>query len=115
MTPEEKQQLETLTRKVDQLLDVYYRTHFIDRDVFGNPVYFNNKVFIKDGVVISIGTTTGLKIGNAVTEKVAFFGETPVAQQTAITAPSGGATIDSEARTAINSIRTVLSAFGFTA
>lgn len=115
MTPEEKEQLNDLSRKVTQLLDVYYRTHFIDRDVFANPVYINNKLFIKDGGVLSTGATTGLKIGNAVTEKVAFFGETPVVQQSAITAPSGGATVDAEARTAINSIRTVLSAFGFTA
>lgn len=40
---------------------------------------------------------------------------TPVAQKSAITAPTGGATTDAEARTAINSIITVLEQFGFVA
>ena len=115
MSPEEKQQLNELTQKVNQLIDVYYRTHYIDKDVFSNPVYINNKLFLKDGTVLSTGSTTGMKFGHATTEKRAVFGETPIVQQSAITAPSGGTTIDSEARTAINSIRTVLSAFGFTA
>ena len=40
---------------------------------------------------------------------------TPVAQKSAITAPTGGATTDAEARTAINSIITVLEQFGLVA
>lgn len=89
MTPEQIQQMNTIEQKLDQIIDVYYRTHFIDRDVFRNPVY--------------------LPI------KTAFFGSsTPVGQQTAITPPSGGATIDSQSRTAINSIITVLQTFKFT-
>jgi hypothetical protein len=39
-------------------------------------------------------------------------GKTPVARQAAITAPTGGATNDAEARTAINAIITALEAFG---
>lgn len=46
---------------------------------------------------------------------VGFLGATPSAQGSAIAAPTGGATIDSEARTAINSIRAVLAGFGFIA
>jgi hypothetical protein len=37
----------------------------------------------------------------------------PVARKSAITAPTGGATTDAEARTAINAIITVLEQFGF--
>jgi len=115
MTPEERQQLNELTLKVNQLVDIYYRTHFIDKDVFANPVYINNGLFIKDGISLATGKTTGLKIGTSTTDKLAFFNKTPVVQQVAITAPAGGATVDSEARTAINAIRTLLTLFGFTA
>jgi hypothetical protein len=40
---------------------------------------------------------------------------TPVTTKAAITAPTGGATTDAEARTAINSIITVLEQFGLVA
>jgi hypothetical protein len=40
---------------------------------------------------------------------------TPVAQKTAITAPTGGGTADTQARTAINDIITVLEQFGLVA
>jgi hypothetical protein len=40
---------------------------------------------------------------------------TPVTTKSAITAPTGGATTDAEARTAINSIITVLEQFGLVA
>jgi hypothetical protein len=40
---------------------------------------------------------------------------TPTTTKSAITAPTGGATTDAEARTAINSIITVLEQFGLVA
>lgn len=46
---------------------------------------------------------------------IGFLGATPSAQGSAISAPTGGATQDTEARTAINSIRAVLAGFGFIA
>jgi len=46
---------------------------------------------------------------------IGFFGTTPTTQQSSIADPSGGATIDSQARTAINSILDVLDNFGLTA
>jgi len=78
MTPEEKLQLERVDQKLSQFLDVYYRTHFIDKDVFQNPVVFNNKI--------------------------AFYNTTPVNQPDTVADPSGGATQDAEARTAIDAI-----------
>lgn len=50
--------------------------------------------------------TTKLSVGSVTT---------PITTQTAITAPTGGATTDAEARAAINSVITVLEAFGLVA
>lgn len=89
MTNEElTQKVEDLQKELTDLKNVYYQTHYIDKDVFTNPVYFR---------------------GN-----VSFFGKNPIGRQSAISAPSGGATVDAEARTAINLIRAVLTNFGLT-
>jgi hypothetical protein len=61
-----------------------------DLDVFGNA---------------SIGSS-GKSVG--------FYGVTPVARAAAITSPSGGATIDSQSRTAIDAIRVALTNIGIT-
>lgn len=60
------------------------------------------------------GTLRGLKVG-ASGSKLGFLGATPVVQQSKISDPTGGATIDAEARTAINAIIDSLEAFGFNA
>lgn len=46
---------------------------------------------------------------------VGFFGATPVAQQVHVADPTGGATVDAEARTAINAINAICATFGLTA
>jgi hypothetical protein len=96
MTPEERKLLNDLNAKLTPFLDVYYRTHFIDKDVFQNPVYMNG------GFNTGKGTKTG------------FNGVVAIGQQAVITGPSGGATVDSQSRTAINSIISLLHNFGFT-
>lgn len=49
------------------------------------------------------------------TEEFSVGDGDPVTQQTAITAPTGGTTVDAEARTAINAIITALEAYGLVA
>ena len=50
------------------------------------------------------GTLRGLRIGGATTSLLGFYGATPVDRPDTITDPTGGGTIDAEARTAINTI-----------
>jgi len=73
---------------------------------------------LSDGKNFSIGTILGTKFG-ASNSKMSWFGAAVRGQAAAITAPSGGSTVDTQARTAINSILALLSAgsggFGFTA
>lgn len=54
----------------------------------------------------------GVQILRAPSEKVAFYGSTPVVQAAAIANPSGGGTQDAESRTAIGSILTTLRDLG---
>ena len=53
---------------------------------------------------IKTDTTTGTKIGTATSQKLGFFNATPVDQPATVNDPSGGATVDAEARTAIEAI-----------
>ena len=73
-----------------------------------------------DGVSIQTGLTNGLKIGTTTSEKIGVLGKSPVSQQATVTAPSGGGgssvdAIDISGRVAINEIKAILTAFGFTA
>jgi len=50
------------------------------------------------------GTLRGLNIGDAATALIGFYGATPVDQPATVTDPTGGGTVDAEARTAIEAI-----------
>lgn len=72
-------------------------------------------VTLGEGVNVALGTASGTKIGTSATQKLGFFNAPPVVQPGAIAAPTGGAVIDDQSRTAINSIRAALAAVGITA
>ena len=81
-----KEQVAQLQKEVAHLTDLYFRTNGIDNSTFSVDVKMNNSVYFG-------------KAG-----KVGFFGKTPILQGATIADPSGGATVDSQARTAINSL-----------
>jgi hypothetical protein len=72
---------------------------------------FNRSVQILDGKNIQVGQTNGTTIATTTTQKIGFHGKAS-AQAGAISDPSGGSTVDSQARTAINSIITALHNIG---
>lgn len=100
MTPEEIKQL------IQEELAKFVKT---DRFLFEKHIQ------LLDARHIQLGKNNGTKIGTQTTQKLAFYGVTPIVQQSAITAPSGGATIDSQARTAITSLITTIKNIGITA
>jgi hypothetical protein len=91
-----QQEVSDLNNKLDAFLNIYYRSDYPDKYVFNKKVVLNNQNLDTEG-------TNGMKIGNS-SSKLGFYGVTPVVQGAAITAPSGGATVDSQARTAIVSL-----------
>lgn len=96
------------------LLEQWDKLNYSDRYVFQK-----NSEFL-DGRNLQAGLTTGTKIGTASTQKLGFWGATPVIQASAINAPSAPSASYSQAEaasavTAINNIRTALTNAGITA
>jgi hypothetical protein len=91
------------------MLDQWNKLNLSDRYAFQKLIQ------IKGGVNIALDGVTGTKIGTATTQKLGFFNHAPVSQQASITAPTGGVTVDAQARTAIASIITTLQTLGLTA
>lgn len=100
MTPTQINQVREIIR--DELQELLASDRYI----------FHKTIQVLDGRNIQVGKTTGTKIGTEATQKVGFYGETPVVQAGAISTPSGGATVDAEARTAITSVITALRNIG---
>lgn len=103
MPPLTEQQVREIIK--NELRELFYPDRYI----------FHKTIQVLDGRNIQVGKSNGTKIGTETTQKLGFFNKTPIVQVSAIAAPSGGATIDAEARTAINSIRTALTNLGLTA
>ena len=105
MNPEEIKQI---VRK--EIENVFQEFLGVDRYKFQKPLQ------IFDGRNVQLGKTSGTQIGTETTQKLAFYGVTPVDQPAAISAPTGQANdLDTEARTAINTIRARLQELGLTA
>ena len=68
-----------------------------------------------DAIDIVFNATTGTKIGTATTQKLAFYGATPIVQGASVADAAGGATIDAEARTALNALISRIEATGLIA
>ena len=62
---------------------------------------FSKLIQMLDGRNFQFGRGTGTKIGTATDQKLSFYGVTPVDQPATVSDPSGGGTVDTEARTAI--------------
>jgi hypothetical protein len=101
MTPQEKQLLQNIA----------YRLNKLERS---DRYSFSKLLQLADGVNLDVGTGAGTRIGTSASEKIGFFGAAPVAQPAAISAPSGGSTVDSAARTAIGTIISTLHSVGLT-
>ena len=101
MTPEQEKLL-------NEIAGLWRKLELSDRYFFQKDIALASNRNIKvSGNGSSFGTRT--------TDKVSLYGVTPIVQQAAISQPSGGATVDSQSRTAINSIITALQNIGITA
>jgi len=93
--------------------DAKIATH-VSTKITGLPALTQDLTF-GDMINIILNATTGTKIGTGTTQKIGFWNATPVVQQAHIADPTGGAVIDAEARTAIDSILAQLAATGMQA
>ena len=98
MPPEQKiTHLENKVKELEAFMKFIFRG---DRFIFTRPITFNSLQF---GDVF-LANNSGLQIGTATSQKIAFYGGTPVDQPATVSDPSGGLTVDAEARTAINAL-----------
>lgn len=73
-----------LEKRIEYLEGVIHSLVFSDRYIIGKTMQFN------DGRNIQLALGTGTKIGTAATQKIGFYGVTPVVQQVR---PTNAATI----------------------
>lgn len=93
----ELEQLQQEVRELRELLDMMIKSdrYTIQKDI---------QLF--DGRNIQVAKGTGTKIGTEATQKLGFYGVTPVVQQSLVADPTGGgsAGVDTPARDAIADI-----------
>ena len=76
---------------------------------------FKKHIQIFNGRNIMLGRSVGTQIGTNSDQKLSFLGKTPLTRQSAISKPSGGDPIDTQARTAIDLIIDLIKNFGLSA
>ena len=86
---------------------------FSDRFIFKKTVQFNRNTQFGEGTTLNTGATTGLKIGGATTQKLGFFGVTPVVQYAGhLNSPAAG-TYGANEQGMLNFLRQGLGSYGF--
>ncbi len=73
---------------------------------------FQKNLQIFDARNIQLGRTNGTQFGTASDQKLAFYGNDPIVQGSAISDPTGGITIDDVARNRITKILDILQDLG---
>ncbi len=76
---------------------------------------FDGNITLADAKNIILNTSTGTKIGTSTTQKIGFYNATPISQGASVADATGGATVDAEARTAINALISRIEALGLIA
>lgn len=77
---------------------------------------FDKGIVMMDGRNIKLGQSTGTKFGTSTTEKLAFYGVTPIVQASNIsTLATGGADNDGTARQRVNDVLSLLASYGLMA
>jgi len=66
MTPEEKQRLDIIENKLNQLLDVFYKTNFPSNQTFEKDITIKGKTVLSGAVVTSTANSTGCHIHTGV-------------------------------------------------
>lgn len=103
MKPEEKQLLMDTAQKLEAMTLAFNQF----QETVNKYNFPSQQIIDKDLVVRgNFSTISGGKIG--------LYGKTPTSQQSAISNPSGGATIDNESRTAITAVILALKNIGIT-
>lgn len=111
-----------LERKLNQFLDAYYLYDFSNERVLNKDLTIRNGKLNFNMEVPTTGSNLavisskdqGLRLLDSNTDKLGFYAATPVVRANAINTPTGGVTIDAEARTAIGSIITAIKNIGIT-
>lgn len=80
----------------------------------GSKFVFNRPIQILDGNDITIASEHGTRIGTAGTQKIGFFGNTPIVQFPSgyIVQPTGGTVVDNECRATVSDMKYLLDQFG---
>lgn len=88
----------------------------LSKFIVSDRYVFSKHLQLLDGKNLQVAKSTGTQIGTeggATGQKLGFFGQVPAVQQTHIADASGGATVDAEARAAVNDVLTTLENLGF--
>ena len=65
---------------------------------FSDRYLFSRDIELEGGRNIQLSTNTGSQFGTATNQLLSFYGVTPVDQPATVADPTGGATVDSQAR-----------------